>query len=274
MQIERTSIVDNANLADQIAPHLPFLRRFARAVSGSQKSGDAYIVALLDALVEDQGKFDRDVSTRIALYRLFVKLWNSLLVNTDERADIDSSERNLAAITPRPRQAFLLSAVEEFSTEDVAKILEVDTDEVGSLIQQAADEIATLVETDILIIEDEPLIANDLERIVGTLGHNISGKARTHSEAIRAVEKQRPGLILADIQLADGSSGLDAVNEILVKLDLPVIFITAFPEKLLTGEKPEPAFLLTKPFDKNALKALISQALFFDIRASRNDEVA
>ena len=72
--------------------------------------------------------------------------------------------------------------------------------------------------------------------------------------------------MLADIQLADGSSGLEAVNEILTTITVPVIFITAYPERLLTGQKPEPTFLITKPFQPETVKAVISQALFFDIR--------
>ena len=76
--------------------------------------------------------------------------------------------------------------------------------------------------------------------------------------------KTMPKMILADIQLADGSSGIDAVNDILSTEALPVIFITAFPERLLTGERPEPTFLVTKPFNPDMVKALISQALFFD----------
>jgi CheY-like chemotaxis protein len=74
-------------------------------------------------------------------------------------------------------------------------------------------------------------------------------------------------MVLADIQLADGSSGIDAVNDILAESPIPVIFITAFPERLLTGERPEPAFLVTKPFNPEMVKALISQALFFDNQA-------
>lgn len=75
-------------------------------------------------------------------------------------------------------------------------------------------------------------------------------------------------MVLADIQLADGSSGIDAVNDILAASAIPVIFITAFPEHLLTGERPEPTFLVTKPFDENMVKALISQALFFNEASS------
>jgi CheY-like chemotaxis protein len=103
--------------------------------------------------------------------------------------------------------------------------------------------------------------------MVEELGHDVTGIARTHKEAIAMVNQRRPGLLLADIQLADGSSGLDAVNEILATTDLPVIFITAYPERLLTGDKPEPAFLITKPFQPDAVKAAISQILFFDRRA-------
>ena len=120
-----------------------------------------------------------------------------------------------------------------------------------------------------LIIEDEPLIAMDIESLVQSLGHSVNGVARTHAEAIAAVKKKQPGLVLADIQLADGSSGLDAVNEMLASFSVPVVFITAYPERLLTGERPEPAFLITKPFQPETVKAVISQALFFERRAGR-----
>jgi CheY-like chemotaxis protein len=107
----------------------------------------------------------------------------------------------------------------------------------------------------------------DIEALVRSLGHEVDGVARTHDEALRAAGKKKPGLILADIQLADGSSGLEAVNEMLGSFSAPVVFITAYPERLLTGERPEPAFLITKPFQPDTVKAVISQALFFDRRA-------
>jgi len=118
-----------------------------------------------------------------------------------------------------------------------------------------------------MIIEDEPLIAMDIEDMVTSLGHRVTGIARTHREAIDIYRQTSPKMVLADIQLADGSSGIDAVNDILTQAAVPVIFITAFPERLLTGNKPEPAFLVTKPFNPEMVKALISQALFFDEQA-------
>lgn len=117
--------------------------------------------------------------------------------------------------------------------------------------------------TQVLIIEDQPVIAADIEAIVRELGHQVIGVATTRDEAIGEAGRTRPGLILADIQLADGSSGIDAVGDILEGAAIPVIFITAFPERLLTGERPEPTFLITKPFDATTVKATIGQALFF-----------
>jgi DNA-binding LytR/AlgR family response regulator len=88
------------------------------------------------------------------------------------------------------------------------------------------------------------------------------------------VKKKRPNLVLADIQLADGSSGIDAVNDMVAEFEAAVVFITAFPERLLTGDKPEPAFLITKPFDANVVKAITSQALFFDQKVGKRGVAA
>ncbi|HUH76168.1 MAG TPA: response regulator, partial [Devosia sp.] len=171
---------------------------------------------------------------------------------------------NLATLSARPRQAFLLVAVEGFSYAQAAEILNVDEAEFAGLLDQASVQISRQVATEIMIIEDEPLIAMDIEQLVESLGHKVVSVARTHKEAVSLFKQTNPRMILADIQLADGSSGIDAVNDILNTHSVPVIFITAFPERLLTGERPEPTFLVTKPFNPDMVKALISQALFFD----------
>ena len=151
----------------------------------------------------------------------------------------------------------------------MATILSVTPSEVGDLIAEAGREIAQRVATDVLIIEDEGLIAQDIQFICEDLGHRVIGVARTHGEALELAKTRRPGLILADIQLADGTSGLNAVNDLLAMSDSPVIFITAYPERLLTGERPEPAFLISKPYRVEMVKATISQALFFDKKVRR-----
>lgn len=255
-------------LASRIAPHLPYLRRFSRATTGSQTSGDAYVAATLEALIADTSIFPDSSSDRVALYRLFSALFSSSAVDVPEPVSSYAWEqraaRNLSTLAPRARQAFLLVAVEGFDRDETAEILAVSDEDVGKLLDEASRDISAQVATDVMIIEDEPLIAMDIEQMVLSLGHNVTAIARTHKEAVALYNKTNPKMILADIQLADGSSGIDAVNDILMHHAVPVIFITAFPERLLTGERPEPTFLVTKPFNPEMVKALISQALFFD----------
>ena len=254
-----------------VAQHLPYLRRYARALSGSQSSGDAYVAATLEALIQDPKVLEDGASTRIALYKLFTKIWNSVALNGRPAApDNDQPvERHLAQIPPKPRQAFLLIALEGLSEDDAAKVLGVDVPTLRDLVEESGRELAAEIATDVLIIEDETFIAMDLESLVKNLGHKVIGVARTHSDALALAKTNRPGLILADIQLADGSSGLDAVNELLRTFEVPVVFITAYPERFLTGERPEPAFLISKPFQPAMVSAVASQALFFQ-RNSRN----
>ncbi len=254
-----------------VAEHLPLLRRYARALTGSQASGDAYVGAMLEALLQDPSVLDEQHGPRAGLFQLFTQIWNSMPLNEDAEVVTlpIASERRLSNITPLPRQAFLLLSLEGFAEEEVAFILKSDVADIRKLTDVAGREMAAEIATDVLIIEDETFIAMDLESLVKNLGHNVIGVARTHSDAIALAKTKKPGLILADIQLADGSSGLDAVNELLRTFEVPVVFITAYPERFLTGERPEPAFLISKPFQPAMVSAVASQALFFQ-RNSRN----
>jgi len=260
------------SLTARVAAHLPYLRRYARAVTGTQTSGDAYVAAVLEALIADISIFPKGGDDRVSLYKLFVSLFDTTHIDIREVSSPFAWEKraaaNLAAVPTRARHAFLLVTVEGFSREDAAVILDVTDDEFTDLFNEASAEISRQVATDIMIIEDEPLIALDIEQMVEDLGHRVTGIARTHAEAVALYNKTSPKMVLADIQLADGSSGIDAVNDILKVDTVPVIFITAFPERLLTGARPEPAFLVTKPFNPDMLKALISQALFFNERVA------
>jgi CheY-like chemotaxis protein/DNA-directed RNA polymerase specialized sigma24 family protein len=256
------------SLSQEIAPLLPYLRRYARALAGTQQSGDAYVRACLQALVSDQSIIDTNDGVKIGLYRVFHVLWNASVVppaTTDGAASIfeQTAQQRLASMAPESRQTLLLTTLEGFSVPEVARIIQKSPEEVTDLIQNAVAEIDRQTKTNVLIIEDEPLISMDLTQIVESLGHTVQGVSRTADDAIRAAKANAPGLVLADIQLADGSSGIDAVKEILSEMSVPVIFITSFPERLLTGERPEPTFLITKPFNPNTVKAGISQALFF-----------
>jgi len=263
------------SLLARLAPHLPYVRRYARALTGDQATGDNYVRVALEALAAGERQLSPDMTPRVALYHVFHAIWSSTGAQLEDASGlegVDDASRRLMRISPRSRQAFLLTALEGFTPSEAAQILSTAPHEVEGLIASAQADIDAELATDVLIIEDEAIISADIESLVRELGHNVTGIATTHDEAVDAVAHMRPGLVLADIQLADGSSGIDAVKDILKRIDVPVIFITAFPERLLTGERPEPTFLITKPFQPETVKAAISQALFF--HPSRQKEAA
>lgn len=256
------------SLGQQVATNLPFLRRYARALTGSQMTGDAFVRATLEAALEDEELKASLDGGRIPLYRAFNKVWSSAYMQIEaEPSDTGEHEAGaqsrLGAITPLNRQALLLTTLEDFSPAQAAQIMDLETSEIEALVKEAVGEIDREQATSVLIIEDEPLISMQLEDLVTSLGHEVYGTAATRTQAQEIIANGTPGLVLADIQLADGSSGLDAVDDILAIESMPVIFITAFPERLLTGDRPEPTYLVTKPFDERTVRAAISQALFF-----------
>ncbi|WP_034962012.1 response regulator [Erythrobacter longus] len=268
------------SLSQQLAGDLPFLRRYARALSGSQETGDAMVRSALELALKDEALRRSLEGGRTALYTVFHStLDNNEPANAevagsapDARTSTNYQEANqkeasamrkLAAITDQKRQALLLTTVEEFTPQQAAQILGVEVSDVETLVSDAVAQIDAEQKTRVLIIEDEPMILMQLEDLAMSLDHEVCGTARTHAEAVAAVKAEKPGLVLADIQLADGSSGLEAVKEILAISNVPVIFITAYPERLLTGDRLEPAYLVTKPFREQTVKAAISQALFF-----------
>ena len=265
------------SMADQIAVQLPYLRRYARALTGSQSSGDAYVRATLEAALADRELLDQIGEGRVALYAAFNRIWATGHVEpvlAEAGADGGTQEQvaqmRLAHVTPAHRQALLLTTLEDFSSEEAATILGTTSENVDAMVIQAIEEIESETATDVLIIEDEPLISMQLEGLVSDLGHRVIGTAATRSQALEIFARNPAGLVLADIQLADGSSGIDAVEDLLKFGDLPVIFITAYPEKLLTGERPEPTYLVTKPFQESTVRTAISQALFFGSNRQSN----
>lgn len=259
------------SLLARLAPHLPYVRRYARALTGDQNTGDHYVRVALEALAAGDRVLEANLTPRVALYQVFHAIWLSSGAQLEAPGDdeADDASRRLMRIAPRSRQAFLLTALEGFTPSEAAQILGVEFPAVERLISEAQAEIDAELATDVLIIEDEPVIAADIEALVTEIGHTVVDIAATRTEAVDAVARKTPGLVLADIQLADGSSGIDAVKDILSRYDVPVIFITAFPERLLTGERPEPTFLITKPFQPETVKAAIGQALFFHPRNTR-----
>ncbi|AZL58541.1 response regulator [Tabrizicola piscis] len=249
-----------------ISSNLPYLRRYARALTGSQTTGDNFAAATLEALLEDSSVLDSSTDPRVSLFHVFHVVWSSAGAPVGEPDTRFSAvaQAHMANLTPNTREALLLQSIEGFTQSEIAQIIRSDMQEVAHLIDTAVREMQNSVSGRVMIIEDEAIISIDIAAIVREMGHQVTGIAATRTEAVALASRERADLILADIQLADRSSGIDAVNDILkIMPDVPVIFITAFPERLLTGERPEPAFLITKPYAEEQVRSAVSQAMFF-----------
>ena len=255
------------DMTTAIGGNLPYLRRYARALTGRQDSGDRYAAATLEAILNDPELYDAGLTDKVALFRVFHAIWMSSGMPVEDGGEIGlaaRAQKHLSRLTENTREALLLHTIEEFSIEEVGQIMQVSTDEAGQYVDTAFLEMRDAISGKIMVIEDEAVIAMDLESIVMDMGHRVTGVARTESAALDLAASEAPDLILSDIQLADDSSGIDAVNRIIDRDgDRPVIFITAYPERLLTGEGPEPAFLISKPYTENQVRSAVSQALFF-----------
>lgn len=246
----------------QIVRQAPYLRRYARALTGSQATGDRLVQAAIAELLTGAAELPTDVSLRVALYRALQRALPTQPEPKPSRSDHEV-DRRLQTLRPQQRAALLLTSMEDFAPAEAAQVLDLSLAELNVVLDAAEQALARNLATDVVIIEDEPIIALDLTRLVRELGHRVLGTASTRAEAAELALLGKPGLVLADVRLADGSNGMDAALDVLDGVEAPVIFITAFPEHLLSGDRPEPAFLITKPFREEAVRALIAQALFF-----------
>jgi CheY-like chemotaxis protein len=233
---------------------LPYARRYARALSGSQPGGDALVAQALHELLQGNQSYS---SPRHALYRDISRRFKQPPNGVN---GFDST------LTVLERQLLLLTSLEEVNVEAAAPIVGVEPEEALTRLNAARDRLRTAAATDVLIIEDEPIIAMDIEELVASCGHRVVGVAATEADAVAMAERSRPGLILADINLGQGGDGSSAVSRIMRNHYAPVIFVTAYPERLLTGEALEPAFVITKPFEPLTLAIATYQAVTGGVR--------
>jgi len=254
--------------ASEISQHIHYLRRYARALSGTQERGDRYVRFCLETLVATPGVLKGRPGLRLSLYKHFHQTCAGIVARLERRdaessspAPLDFLDFDVQDLPPQERQVLLLTALEGFSPEEAAEILEIEAGTVERKLAAARAKLNEQTLSSVLIIEDEPIIAFDIARIVTEIGHRVAGTAATQPEAVAMAIEKEPGIVLADIKLGDGGSGIDAVGEILQSMDVPVVFVTAYPERLLSGEGREPAFLVTKPFEPDELKVTIFQAL-------------
>ncbi len=253
--------------SQEIVASLPYLRRYARALTGSQNRGDQYVRVCLEAMLRDPERMSSDGDARVKLFTTFHEIWSVIdaITPQGDGSDTDGSdseiEHSVAALPPMERQVLLLIALERFTIEETARILDIGEREVRALLDRAKAEIRRQSAVRVLIVEDDPVIAMDVTLLVEDMGHQVIGSASRHDEAVRIANEHQPDLILADVELAEGDDGISTVQDILKGVAAKVIFITGHPERLLTGQTLEPAFIITKPFEPDTLHAAIGQAL-------------
>jgi CheY-like chemotaxis protein len=254
-------------LSEAISATLPFLRRYARALTGSQQRGDEWVRLCAEVVLQQRDLVAEESDTKLSVFKLFHRLrlpFGSLEEKGSEAEAGGVSGRlkeTLTDLVPMQRQMLLLTVLEGFTVEDAAEILGINMDAAESALRQAREELQRVASVKVLVIEDEAVIALDVAKIVRSAGHQVVGIAATEKAAIDLAQKHSPHLVLCDIQLKGADNGIVAAREILKSMDVPVIFVTGFPERLLTGTGVEPAFVITKPFDPDLLRAAISQAL-------------
>jgi CheY-like chemotaxis protein/DNA-directed RNA polymerase specialized sigma24 family protein len=228
---------------------LPYARRYARALTGSQERGDRLVAEGLKELLAVPGA-DNEADPRAGLYGVVTRRFN-----------LQRTLNGNHGLSQQQRQLLLLTALEEMPVERAAPILAMNVDDATEQLHDARERLRSSTATDVLIIEDEPVIAMDIEELVEGCGHRVVGVAATEAQALEIAQRERPGLILADINLGAGGDGTHAVARILRRHHAPVIFVTAYPERLLTGEANEPAFVITKPFEPMTLAIATYQAV-------------
>jgi CheY-like chemotaxis protein len=229
---------------------LPYARRYARALTGSQPRGDSLVAESLQEMLSEA---ETEGDAQHALYRTVTRRFDKL--------SGASSPFVIGRLSQKQRQLLLLTSLEELPIEAAAPIVAIPVKDAEAQLSEAREHLRTGAATDVLIIEDEPVIAMDIEELVQSCGHNVVGVAATEAEAVEMAERTRPGLILADINLGVGGDGTMAVSRIMRHHYAPVIFVTAYPERLLTGEALEPAFVITKPFEPMTLAIATYQAV-------------
>jgi CheY-like chemotaxis protein len=252
------------NMSEAITRTLPFLRRYARAVTGSQQRGDEWVRLCAEVVVRQPELVATMDDTKLGVFALFHRLQQPFggLDESAEAASVSGRlKETLTEMAPLQRRMLLLTVLEGFTVADAATILGIETEAAERSLEAARRELQRVAAVRVLVIEDEAVIALDVADIVRNAGHQVVGIAATEKTAVELARQHSPHLVLADIQLRGGDSGISAVNQIMRSMNVPVIFVTGYPERLLTGKQVEPAFVISKPFDPDLLRAAIAQAL-------------
>lgn len=247
----------------QILSQLPSLRRYAGFLTGSDEKGDALVTATLEGILAGKIALCADAELRIALFRALHDVWEP----PDEISVKSSSgvrhrgDRFEDIVSPIERAVLILTRLEGLFVSEAGYVLRMDVGIAQRRLDWAESKLEHLLDRRILIVEDNILLAMELEELIASLGHRPIGPATTRAEAVNLAMRKRPHLILSDIQLRDGTSGIDAVDRIRHDIDIPVIYLTAFPNQLGDRRHEPDSYVVPKPFSNSLIRSFITNAL-------------
>ncbi|HEX6143912.1 MAG TPA: response regulator [Geminicoccaceae bacterium] len=251
---------------EPVLRHLPGLRRYAYASTGSREKGDECVRATLQALVAAPDVIDQ-AAVLVSLFRLFHEVNDlpSLTPRIGSGEPVSAEARlflQIATVERESRAALLLAHVIGLTHAEVGQILDLDEPEVARLVAAARHRLGRLASAQVLIIEDDYLIAHEIQRVVENMGQRVIGPAATFEEAMACAAHEAPTLVLADVQLRDGRvAGLLAGNALAREHHVPLIVITAYPERLAQEAEVQPQQIFTKPFSYASLQSAITDSL-------------
>ena len=253
--------------AQEVRAAIPQLRRYARALAGTQQQGDEYVRICLETVLQEPERLRQSGDPKRDLFTAFHEVCRGVgqsfhAAGLDLEPEDDPLRRQLTTLPELDREVLLLVSLEGFTIDQAAAILDIDDAEASRCMASARMQIQQNTGARILIVEDESIIAMNIASVARSCGHTVVATAARKDRAIALAHEHQPNLVLADVQLQDGNDGIEAVREILRAIRAPVIFVTGYPERLLTGSGVEPTFVIAKPFAPETLRTAIGQALW------------
>ena len=238
-------------------------RQFCRLVVADRLFGDeltAYFEHESRDRLSENGNYE---GGRAELLRAFLTDWGRHYDadKTPEPFTTAAMLRGAGPPPPKTQVAVLLNDVLGFTKDEINRVIEPTSNSVTELIVTGRVMHASTAKGSVVIIEDEALIASDLSMIVGGLGAKVVGSAKNAKEASSLILKYQPDLIFADFNLEDEKTGVDVVQESRAYHQCPVVFVTGFPEDVLSGSEREPDVVIGKPYSVESIRAAAAHCL-------------
>lgn len=246
----------------ELNSHLPYLRRYARALTGATHLGDDLVTRGVEAAVMAPTRFGIPGPKRAPLYALL-----NLLFDADGEGRPMASphpiEQVLARLPEPERRLYLLTALEELPLAEAAAVEQMVVEDAAERLCRVRERLRCDLTARVMVVEENPILALDLGSVVTEMGHVVCGTAATESEAMVLADTEQPTLALLDVRLADGGSGIEVARKLHEKMSaLRVIFVTGNDGEIERLNQTPLGPVVRKPFSAEAVRAAITRIVF------------